>query len=327
MFRRKHGRQVRQRQKNKFFLSRQKSRTFSPLSNMRMLSVGRRLVHKGRGRQNTIRANSMKSNNIKSITTILSSRRTSVPLRSSPPRFHARATIHRLHSHTNSALIKTHVPPVHSSPVHSSPVHSSPPRRATLRQSIGNRSRSITPMFPKTHKKSITHKSNSNGSSHLTSEYHVNNEIISLCHRILQTRRLLPPIAIPTAPPSFSLTNSSPFVDIPIFVISIRPDRKTAFFNRIRDPRIKPHHFAGTNGRSMDMSTLRRTNKLVNFQLKPGEIGCYDSHIRLLQHIVDQKIPRAIICEDDANMKCDENQSFYLDMLLKELGIEETPFE
>ena len=34
--------------------------------------------------------------------------------------------------------------------------------------------------------------------------------------------------------------------------------------------------------------------------IKPGAIGCYLSHMRAWQHLLDTDLPRALICEDDA---------------------------
>lgn len=68
--------------------------------------------------------------------------------------------------------------------------------------------------------------------------------------------------------------------------------------------------------------------------LSPGEIGCYMSHLKVLQHIVDNNIKYAIILEDDFKIVGDlslaikslKNISFEWDMIkLAEYGDRERP--
>jgi GR25 family glycosyltransferase involved in LPS biosynthesis len=68
----------------------------------------------------------------------------------------------------------------------------------------------------------------------------------------------------------------------------------------------------------MDLNKLKREGRLVSNHLTRGEIGCYDSHLRLWEHLVKEKIPMALICEDDANLLGNSVQTQYFNTLLDE---------
>lgn len=116
----------------------------------------------------------------------------------------------------------------------------------------------------------------------------------------------IPPLTLPRlltpVPPAWP-------THIPVYVISIRPERLAAFARRFPHPF---RHWPGTNG-----SVLSRTKPLST--LRPGEIGCFDSHRRLWTHIAQQDQELAIICEDDVNLVASPEQCNYLDMLLREV--------
>jgi len=143
----------------------------------------------------------------------------------------------------------------------------------------------------------------------LPPEYNVNREIIGLANGF---RGALPPIKLP---PPQSLTGSTTFPNIPVYAISIRDDRGSAFKSRLPMGIIWP----GTRGRVT-------TNKVsVSGALRPGEVGCYDSHYRLWQHIVTSQHPLTLICEDDVNLTTSAEQCQYLNTLLLEL--KNVPFD
>ena len=64
-------------------------------------------------------------------------------------------------------------------------------------------------------------------------------------------------------------------------------------------------HFEAVNGKEMDYDS-ESCNKMVsyhNIRRTPqhlGKVGCFLSHMKLLKHIVDNKINKAIVVEDDA---------------------------
>jgi len=173
-----------------------------------------------------------------------------------------------------------------------------------------SRSRSVSPILPKTHHYKSSRRHGTLNVGIVPREYQVNVEISHLAAQFLNTKRSLPPIQLP------SVGTKNQWCGLPLYVISIREDRKQSFLRRFQGPNAQV--FSGTHGRTMDVGSLRRSGRLVNNQLKPGEIGCYDSHIRLLEKIVREKIPFTIICEDDVNLTASPAQSSYLNMLMEE---------
>jgi len=100
-----------------------------------------------------------------------------------------------------------------------------------------------------------------------------------------------------TWPPSLS----------PCFVISINEDRWKSCLNRLSP--ISEHliKWEGTNGREIDKNRwieegLCREDKIL---LNRGLLGCYDSHFRIWKHMLENKIPKAVIFEDDVDIKFD----------------------
>ena len=89
-------------------------------------------------------------------------------------------------------------------------------------------------------------------------------------------------------------------MDIPSFVINLkrRPDRLENF--RENCP-LKFTVIPGFDGRNFENESEFEKNMLKNFTcLSLGEIGCFISHIRVFQKIVDEGIQIALIMEDDA---------------------------
>jgi len=91
----------------------------------------------------------------------------------------------------------------------------------------------------------------------------------------------------------------------PIFIISIR-ERRWLDMRRILQP-LQQHlvHWRGTDGRTINVEQWKRLGRIGGPRTyKRGQIGCYDSHRRIWQHIVDKKLPYALILEDDAGLTC-----------------------
>lgn len=91
----------------------------------------------------------------------------------------------------------------------------------------------------------------------------------------------------------------------PIFIISIR-ERRWLDMKRILQP-LQQHlvHWRGTDGRTINVEQWKRLGKIGGPRTyKRGQIGCYDSHRRIWQHIVDKKLSYALILEDDAGLTC-----------------------
>ena len=202
----------------------------------------------------------------------------------------------------------------------------SPSRRTIVRtmrysQHRSQSRRNSSPMFPETHNrnKSVSHRHSRSMTKTLPAEYEINSEISSLANQLVKNRRthLLPPIAIPQTIGSAEWPKH-----LPTFVISINPTRQQRFHDRFQHV-CTP--FEGTNGKTIDETKWRRENKLVSHKLKRGEIGCYDSHLRLWKMLVQKEIPMAIICEDDVNLSGNAQQSQYLNTLLSEA--KQAPFD
>ncbi len=181
-----------------------------------------------------------------------------------------------------------------------------------------SQSRSRSSMFPKTHHRK-SYIIDEKKTSRIPSEYHINDEIYKLASKFTNSRSLsaLPKLEIP-------VTNGSSQwpIDIPIFVISIDDKRRQNFHNRFQYPST---HFAGTHGNTIDVPQWRRTRRLQSNILKLGEIGCYDSHLRLWQMLVKNNVQIALICEDDVDLTGNSIQSQYFNTLLNESS--QTPFD
>jgi hypothetical protein len=188
--------------------------------------------------------------------------------------------------------------------------------RTSSRVSIGSArsmSRSKSPVFPKTHFRTSTRQHGKVNSGNVPSEYHINREISNLASQFSKTRRgnSLPPISIPNTSGSSEWPSN-----IPVYVISINTTRQERFKGRFNYP---SKIWKGTNGKTMDVGKLKREGILMSSSLTRGEIGCYDSHLRLWETLIREKTPMAIICEDDVNLTGDTNQAKYFNTLLEEI--------
>lgn len=64
------------------------------------------------------------------------------------------------------------------------------------------------------------------------------------------------------------------------------------------------------NGRDMDVMTLPNYDAAQcdirhDRQMSGGEVGCFLSHVKALQHIVDDNLPHALVLEDDMTVPAD----------------------
>jgi GR25 family glycosyltransferase involved in LPS biosynthesis len=94
-------------------------------------------------------------------------------------------------------------------------------------------------------------------------------------------------------------------ITIKIYVVNLkrRPDRLEHFYNTCSFPKEKIHVVYGFDGKNYD-NELENEKHLYNklsHNLLPGEKGCFISHMRMFKDIVANKIPYAIIFEDDGN--------------------------
>lgn len=93
-----------------------------------------------------------------------------------------------------------------------------------------------------------------------------------------------------------------------VFVISMRQhswDGMQCRFGKWANKLIKIN---ATDGRKIDRESWIEKGLLhPQTPLTLGEIGCHDSHVRLWKHMIKNKIPAALILEDDADIRYTKN--------------------
>jgi len=88
------------------------------------------------------------------------------------------------------------------------------------------------------------------------------------------------------------------------FAISIRPLRFQGLQARLGPWSRNVQLWNGTNGMAIDVASWKKSGKVhPHAKLRAGEVGCYDSHVRIWEKIVQQNIPMTLILEDDANLR------------------------
>jgi glycosyl transferase, family 25 len=92
----------------------------------------------------------------------------------------------------------------------------------------------------------------------------------------------------------------------PIFVVNLPQavERRAASRAQLESLGLSPTFVEAVNGRAPDLDLdriLDRRGRLKRAPkpLSPGEIGCYLSHWKILNRIVDEGIPQALVLEDD----------------------------
>lgn len=95
-----------------------------------------------------------------------------------------------------------------------------------------------------------------------------------------------------------------------MFVISIRPDRAARMMKRLGHWRTNANLLWGTSWKTINVNKWIATGKVIKSlrfrgrkkRLTRGELGCYDSHVRVWKEVVKQNLPYALILEDDAEI-------------------------
>ncbi len=88
------------------------------------------------------------------------------------------------------------------------------------------------------------------------------------------------------------------------WAISIRPQRWLGMQARMGPWAPHVHHFAGTNGHVINANQWMREGKAAyGCVLNRGQLGCYDSHVRIWETMVRLRTDMALILEDDANIR------------------------
>ena len=85
----------------------------------------------------------------------------------------------------------------------------------------------------------------------------------------------------------------------PVYVINLprAKQRRADILSRLQTANVKFEFVDAVDGENLDMNSIN--HRLQNHNLTAGEIGCFLSHYSLYQRIADEKIPFALILEDD----------------------------
>lgn len=105
----------------------------------------------------------------------------------------------------------------------------------------------------------------------------------------------------------------------PIFVISMRSHRYRNLQSQLKHWHSLLTLLPATDGRKIQMDHWIKTGRLRNTTLTNGQVGCYESHVRIWKRIVEQNLPYAMVIEDDADIKYSQTTVDQLNQMLDEL--------
>jgi hypothetical protein len=108
-----------------------------------------------------------------------------------------------------------------------------------------------------------------------------------------------------------------PFNDrlLPIFAISIRPERFDKLVRNMGPWGKYVQHWAGTVGALLSVDELAKNGN----HFKRGQVGCYESHVGIWRYMSDRHIPHALIFEDDADIRYGQNTINRLNKMFNDL--------
>jgi len=120
-----------------------------------------------------------------------------------------------------------------------------------------------------------------------------------------------------------------------IQVISIRPIRFEKFQERMNVWSQYSSLLSGTDGRKIKMREWKhKTAKCGHHQrdgvpryIRRGELGCYDSHVRAWELMIEKGYPMMVIAEDDANLSYSPHTVRHLETCLKEIEEYDVKFD
>ncbi len=112
--------------------------------------------------------------------------------------------------------------------------------------------------------------------------------------------------ALPRAVPA-GVASAAPASQVPVFVINLPrdADRLRAMTAQLRRLRLDFERVAGVVGRELSPAEqaaiydAARNRREFHLGLVAGEIGCYASHLKVWQQVVDRGIACALVLEDD----------------------------
>lgn len=104
----------------------------------------------------------------------------------------------------------------------------------------------------------------------------------------------------------------------PIFAISLRVHRYIDLQTRMRRWSSLVQLVPATDGSKVTYKVWRKQGRLVS-GLTRGQIGCYESHARIWNRIVQSNLPHALVLEDDADISYSQETVNKLNTMLDEL--------
>jgi glycosyl transferase, family 25 len=93
--------------------------------------------------------------------------------------------------------------------------------------------------------------------------------------------------------------------NMPIFVINLkdRPNRRIEAISELHRNGLQATFVDAVDGRTLDVNYLRNKKIIIDHRkyrkLRRGEIGCYLSHLKCWQSILESKQPYGMVLEDD----------------------------
>ena len=87
----------------------------------------------------------------------------------------------------------------------------------------------------------------------------------------------------------------------PVLVVSIRPERMAKFSQRMGPWMKHMRRFPATDGRLIDRRKWVSTKKVIQSNMTPGRMGCYDSHVRIWETIAQSPHSVVTVLEDDVD--------------------------
>ena len=96
----------------------------------------------------------------------------------------------------------------------------------------------------------------------------------------------------------------------PVLVLSIRRNRMDGFIQRMGPWMKHMKRFPCTDGRGIQPPDWLKKKKITQ-SLSPGQIGCYDSHVRIWQTIAAGPHPVVTVLEDDVDFSYLQGDYFY----------------
>ena len=96
---------------------------------------------------------------------------------------------------------------------------------------------------------------------------------------------------------------------VPVFYInrSVDTERRAAIARYLRLAQLPAERVTGVEGTAVPahLRPMFFTGERLHSTLRPGEVGCYASHLTVMQLIVERDLPYALLLEDDAVLPVD----------------------